>query len=143
MKTIYLVANGDLRLAANQNCEPAQAEMEKKIVAAVEKLGEKIERAHPYDPQKKHGFIDSQKYGIDVFNKLPPKAPLIVAEAVWQYSHHILAGLFMHDGPILTIANWSGQWPGLVGLLNLNASLTNNVSSIDSVFDCCLSSPRF
>src|SRR5205085_5533373 len=25
---------------------------------------------------------------------------------------------------ILTVANWSGQWPGLVGMLNLNASLT-------------------
>jgi len=124
MKTIYLVANGDLRLAANQNCEPAQTEMEKKIVAAVEKLGGKIERAHAYNPEKKHGFIDSQKYGIAVFNQIPAKAPLIVAEAVWQYSHHILPGLFMHKGPILTMANWSGQWPGLVGLLNLNASLT-------------------
>ena len=28
-----------------------------------------------------------------------------------------------HGGPILTVANWSGQWPGLVGLLNLNGSL--------------------
>jgi hypothetical protein len=124
MKTIYLVANGDLRLAANQNCEPAQAEMEKKIVAAVEKLGGKVQRAHPFDPEKKHGFIDCQKYGIEVFSTIPKKAPLIVAEAVWQYSHHILSGLFTHRGPILTIANWSGQWPGLVGLLNLNASLT-------------------
>jgi L-fucose isomerase-like protein len=124
MKTIYLVANGDLRLAANQNCEAAQAEMEKKIVAGVEKPGGKVQRAHAYNPEKKHGFIDSQKYGIEVFNSIPKKAPLIVAEAVWQYSHHILPGLFTHEGPILTIANWSGQWPGLVGLLNLNASLT-------------------
>jgi hypothetical protein len=43
---------------------------------------------------------------------------------VWQYSHHVLAGLTTHRGPILTVANWSGTWPGLVGLLNLNASLT-------------------
>jgi len=43
---------------------------------------------------------------------------------VWQYSHHVLAGLRSHQGPILTVANWSGQWPGLVGLLNLNGSLT-------------------
>jgi hypothetical protein len=42
MKKIYLVASGDLRLAANQNCEAAQAEMEKKIVAAVESLGGKV-----------------------------------------------------------------------------------------------------
>src|SRR5207249_3836472 len=37
---------------------------------------------------------------------------------------HVLAGLTTHRGPILTVANWSGTWPGLVGLLNLNASLT-------------------
>ena len=28
-----------------------------------------------------------------------------------------------HRGPILTVANWSGQWPGLVGMLNLNGCL--------------------
>jgi len=43
---------------------------------------------------------------------------------VWQYSHHLLAGLMSHRGPILTVANWSGTWPGLVGMLNLNGSLT-------------------
>ena len=42
-------------------------------------------------------------------------APLVVAEAVWQYSHHVLPGLRRHRGPILTVANWSGEWPGLVG----------------------------
>src|SRR4030095_3102786 len=39
-------------------------------------------------------------------------------------SHHVLAGLSTHRGPILTVANWSGTWPGLVGMLNLNGSLT-------------------
>ena len=47
-----------------------------------------------------------------------------MVEAVWQYSHHLLHGLYTHQGPILTVANWSGEWPGLVGMLNLNASLT-------------------
>ncbi len=81
-------------------------------------------RAHPFDKQKQHGFIDSQKMGIEVFRKLDPNAPVIVAECVWQYSHHVLAGLTTHRGPILTVANWSGTWPGLVGMLNLNGSLT-------------------
>ena len=49
---------------------------------------------------------------------------MIVAEAVWQYSYHVLAGLRDQRGPILTVANWAGQWPGLVGLLNLNGCLT-------------------
>lgn len=124
MKTIYLVASGDLRLAANQNCEAAQAEMERHLGAAVTQAGGVILRAHPYIASKEHGFIDSQAYGIKVFQLIPPKAPVIVAEAVWQYSHHVLAGLISHKGPILTVANWSGTWPGLVGLLNLNASLT-------------------
>src|SRR4028119_2134700 len=104
-ETIYLVASGDLRLAANQKCEAAQAAMEKKVVAAVEKLGGQIKRAHDYDPIKKHSFIDSQKRGMEVFRSIPPDAPLIVAEAVWQYSHHVLSGLFTHRGPILTVAN--------------------------------------
>jgi hypothetical protein len=62
--------------------------------------------------------------GMEVFRGLDPAAPLIVAESVWQYSHHVLAGLFTHRGSILTVANWSGAWPGLVGMLNLNGSMT-------------------
>jgi hypothetical protein len=61
--------------------------------------------------------------GMDVFTNIHPEAPLVVAEAVWQYSNHVLAGLLSHRGPILTVANWSGQWPGLVGMLNLNGCL--------------------
>src|SRR5665811_455962 len=62
--------------------------------------------------------------GLEVFKSIPTDAPLIVAEAVWQYSHHILAGLRTHGGDILTLANFAGDWPGLVGLLGLNAGLT-------------------
>jgi hypothetical protein len=123
-RPIQLVASGDLRLAANQTCWAAQQAMETALVAEIERLGGTINRAHPFDPAKNHGFIDSQKMGMEVFRTIDPAAPLIVAEAVWQYSHHVLAGLTSHQGPILTAANWSGQWPGLVGLLNLNASLT-------------------
>lgn len=124
MKTIYLVASGDLRASANQKCQAAQAALEKDLTAAIQKEGHTVKRAHPYDEAKQHGFIDSQKYGMEVFRNIPADAPLIVAEAVWQYSHHLLAGLTTHRGPILTVANWSGTWPGLVGMLNLNGSLT-------------------
>ncbi|MDI1336320.1 MAG: fucose isomerase [Lacunisphaera sp.] len=123
-KAVLLVANGDLRLAANQTCWPAQAAMEKQLAVAVAAQGHRLVRAHPYKPKVKHGFIASQQEGLAVFASLDPDAPLIVAEAVWQYSHHLLAGLMSHRGPILTVANWSGTWPGLVGMLNLNGSLT-------------------
>ncbi len=120
---IYLVASGDLRLSANQVCWAAQAEVEAAVIKAIEVNGESVIRAHAFDVSKQHGFIDSQKMGMEVFREIPSHAPVIVVEAVWQYSHHVLAGLTTHSGPILTVANWSGQWPGLVGLLNLNASL--------------------
>ena len=121
---VLLVANGDLRQTANQACWPAQMAVEKKLAQAVAQLGGRLVRAHPYKPKVKHGFISSQKEGLALFAELEPTAPLIIAEAVWQYSHHLLGGLLTHRGPILTVANWSGQWPGLVGMLNLNGSLT-------------------
>jgi len=122
---IYLVVSGDSRLAANQTCWDAQDKLEQALSKALQSLGHTIKRAHEYNTTKKHGFIDSQRMGMKVFASLPSdNVPLIVAEAVWQYSHHVLAGLTTHKGPILTVANWSGQWPGLVGMLNLNGSLT-------------------
>lgn len=122
-KEIWLVASGDLRLSANQLCWKAQEAMEEQLAAAIGRQGWHLRRAHAYDSVKQHGFIDSQRMGIEVFKSIPPDAPLIVAESVWQYTHHVLAGLITHRGPILTVANWSGQWPGLVGMLNLNGSL--------------------
>jgi hypothetical protein len=74
--------------------------------------GYELVRAHPYKDADKHGFIGSQKEGMCVFAGIDPKARLIVAEAVWQYSHHVLHGLTSHRGDICTVANWSGQWPG-------------------------------
>src|SRR5579884_3652762 len=121
---VILVASGDLRLSANRKCWPAQERAEAAVTRAVEALGGQVKRGHAFDPAKGHGFIDSQKYGMEVFRNVPPDAPLVVVEAVWQYSHHVLHGLYTHRGPILTIANWSGEWPGLVGMLNLNGSLT-------------------
>src|SRR5690606_23489234 len=123
-KKVWLVASGDLRLAANQLGWQAQAEMEAMLGDTLAKLGWEVVRAHAYDAQKQHGFIDSQRMGIEIFKTIPRRAPLIVAESVWQYTHQVLAGLTTHEGPILTLANWNGQWPGLVGMLNLNGSLT-------------------
>ena len=120
---VVLIASGDLRESANQVCWTAQSKMEAGVVAALEAEGVKVRRGHPFDAERGHGFISSQRMGMDVFMGIHPEAPLVVAEAVWQYSHNVLAGLQSHRGPILTVANWSGEWPGLVGMLNLNASL--------------------
>jgi hypothetical protein len=143
MSIVYLVASGDLRPSANQMCWPAQRAMEEGLTAAVASFGFAVRRAHPFDPKKKHGFIDSQRYGMDVFKTIPTGAPVIVAEAVWQYSHHVLPGLCHHRGPILTVANWSGQWPGLVGVLNLNASLSKAGVRYDTLWSETFRDPYF
>ncbi|MEV1131921.1 fucose isomerase [Agromyces sp. NPDC049794] len=123
-KTAYLIASGDLRESANTAGWATQAAMEADITAAFEELGWRVVRANAVDEATGHGFISSQRMGIEVFKSIPVDAPLIVAEAVWQYSHHVLIGLRTHHGPILTVANFAGDWPGLVGLLGLNAGLT-------------------
>jgi len=131
---ILLIASGDLRLSANQVCWPAQRDMEQKLTAAFAQKGFKLVRAHAYDEKLKHGFISSQRQGMDVFMKIHPQARLVFATAAWQYSHHVLPGLRSHQGPILTVANWSGQWPGLVGLLNLNGSLVKAGKPFSSIW---------
>jgi hypothetical protein len=141
--SVYLVASGDLRLSANQKCWPAQESIERQITSALTRLGYLVKRAHPFQADKGHGFIDSQRYGIDIFGRIPADSPVIVAEAVWQYSHHVLAGLYHHRGPILTLANWSGQWPGLVGMLNLNGSMTKAGISYDTLWSSDFSDEYF
>jgi hypothetical protein len=121
--TAYLIASGDLRPTANIAGWPTQVAMEAAVTAVFAELGWTVRRAHAFDADAGHGFISSQRMGLEVFKTIPVDAPLIVAEAVWQYSHHVLAGLRTHRGPILTVANFAGDWPGLVGLLGLNAGM--------------------
>lgn len=133
-KTAYLIASGDLRESANVAGWATQVELERIVADAFAANGWKIVRANEVDPVTGHGFISSQRMGLDTFATIPPQAPLVVAEAVWQYSHHVLAGLRTHRGPILTVANFSGEWPGLVGLLGLNAGMTKMGTSYSTIW---------
>lgn len=132
--TAYLIASGDLRESANTAGWATQVQLEEAICDVFADHGWTVVRAHPKNPQTGHGFISSQRMGLDVFRNIPTDAPLIVAEAVWQYSHHVLAGLRSHRGPILTAANFAGDWPGLVGLLGLNAGLTKMGKAYSTVW---------
>ena len=131
---VVLVTSGDLRLSANQECWAAQAELESQVAAVFSSEGIEVVRAFPFNELEQHGFISSQRMGMDVFEAIHPAARLIFVTAAWQYTHHVLPGLRSHRGPILTIANWSGQWPGLVGLLNLNGSLTKAGVKFSSIW---------
>ncbi len=125
-RTAVLISSGDLRESANAVCWPAQQELEAEAVEAFAALGWQLVRHGAQGIENgtsPHGFINSQRHGRDVFAQIHPDTPIVVAEAVWQYSHHVLIGLLRHRGPILILSNWSGQWPGLVGALNLRGSL--------------------
>jgi hypothetical protein len=118
-----LITSGDLRQSANKVCWPLQEELERDLTRCFAEQGVTLRRAFPVDASLGHGFISSQRMGMDVFANIDPDAKLVFATAAWQYTHHVLPGMRFHRGPILTVANWSGRWPGLVGLLNLNGSL--------------------
>jgi hypothetical protein len=138
-----LIASGDLREEANRVCWPAQQAMEQALAKAFAAAGWKLDRGHAPSKSRGHGFIASAKEGLDVFSQIDPDLPLVVAEAVWQYSNHVLPGLTTHSGPILTVANWSGQWPGLVGMLNLNGSLTKAGVRYSTLWADDFASPSF
>jgi hypothetical protein len=138
-----LIASGDLREEANRVCWPAQQKLESDLTKAFAATGWTLTRGHAASRSRGHGFIASAREGLDVFATIDPETPLVVAEAVWQYSNHVLPGLTTHSGPILTVANWSGQWPGLVGMLNLNGSLTKAGVAYHTLWADDFASPTF
>jgi hypothetical protein len=138
-----LIASGDLREEANRVCWPAQQALESDLTKAFAAAGWTLTRGHAASRSRGHGFIASAREGLDVFATIDPETPLVVAEAVWQYSNHVLPGLTTHSGPILTVANWSGQWPGLVGMLNLNGSLTKAGVAYQTLWADDFASPSF
>ena len=123
MTEAVLVTSGDLRESANLACWPAQRELETRLTQCFADQGVTLRRGFPVSKTTGHGFNSSQRMGMDIFARIDPEANLVFATAAWQYTHHVLPGMRSHRGPMLTVANWSGQWPGLVGLLNLNGSL--------------------
>ncbi|MEM6583523.1 MAG: signal transduction protein [Pseudomonadota bacterium] len=120
-----MINNGDLRLSANRQCWPVQRDYEDRLTHVMQdRYGIGLVKANRFHDADEHGFVACQAEGNNTFSSIDPDAPLIVLLTVWQYSHHIAAGLVHHRGPILLLANFAGTWPGLVGMLNLAGSLT-------------------
>jgi hypothetical protein len=49
--------------------------MEADLTAALAKMGWTVIRGNPVDPVTKHGFISSQRMGMEVFKKNPEDTP--------------------------------------------------------------------
>ena len=125
-KEAVMIANGDERRSANVNTWKGQVALEKQLAEAFEKEGWKLVRAHEYNPQMGHGFIENQAIGDEIFDRIPKDAMLVVATAVWQYSNQIAYRLWEHRGSILIASNFDGSAPGLVGAAGLEACLTKH-----------------
>ncbi len=108
-KKVLMAASGDLRQSANEVCWPAQEAMEKQVTKALAALDVDVERAHPYDPKLKHGFIASQKEGIDVFSHARFQPAPHRGRGRLAILAPCAAGPDHPSGPILTVANWSGS----------------------------------
>lgn len=104
---------GDYRKKPNELALPhitgATAQLEK----ALAKLGRASYRVDGY-LTKPHEAIE--KLG-------PIEDPMIGVYVHWVYGPHTTDGVVGKDNPLLLASNFSGTWPGLVGLLNTGACL--------------------
>ena len=119
----YLIASGDIGQSANLTCWPTECFLRERLTAEFGQAGCRLLPAHPPEPELGDAFLYNCAVGDGVFQWIPADAPVVVAEAVWHCGRDIVDGLLKHRGPILTLGNWSGEWPGLLGTLNLNGSL--------------------
>jgi hypothetical protein len=143
LNEVFLIASGDMGQSANQTCWPAECSLQARLRDVFQEEGFTLRLAHPFEPGQGDGFLYNQHLGNDVFAWIPEDAPVVVAEAVWHCSNDIFEGLASHKGPILTLANWSGEWPGLLGTLNLNGSLHKAGTPFSTLASADFEDPQF
>lgn len=121
-KKIALFWPGDARAKPNELALPNAREATAQMWKALEKLGrrpylvgaegregsEKTFLAKPHEAIERLGPIDDPMIGVCVH---------------WFYAPHTCDGVVGKTNPLLLASNFSGKWPGLVGLLNTGASL--------------------
>jgi L-fucose isomerase-like protein len=110
---IALFWPGDARHKPNELAQPNVEEATQALERALKKLG----RA----PYRVEGFLSKPHEAIE---KLGPIGDPMIAVCVhWFYGPHTTDGVVGKDNPLLLASNFSGRWPGLVGLLNTGACL--------------------
>jgi L-fucose isomerase-like protein len=104
---------GDYRLRPNEQALPHVIAATEQLERALAKLGRSTYRVpgfltRPHEAIEKLGPIDDPMVGVCVH---------------WFYGPHTTDGVVGKDNPLLLASNFSGTWPGLVGLLNTGACL--------------------
>jgi L-fucose isomerase-like protein len=104
---------GDYRSRPNELALPSMTQATEQLERALKKLGRPTYRVE--------GFLTRPHEAIEKLG--PIDDPLIGVFVHWAYAPHTTDGVVGKDNPLLLASNFSGQWPGLVGLLNTGASL--------------------
>lgn len=104
---------GDYRTKPNEWALPHITKATLQLEKALKKLGRSSYRIKGY-LTKPHEAIE--KLG-------PVNDPLVGVFVHWVYGPHTTDGVVGKDSPLLLASNFSGIWPGLVGLLNTSACL--------------------
>jgi len=112
-RRIALFWPGDGRDIPNQLALPSITEATRQMTAALRKLGR--------DPYVVEGFLTKPHHAIEKLG--PIDDPMIGICVHWFYGPHTTEGVVGKENPLLLASNFSGQWPGLVGLLNTGACL--------------------
>ncbi len=104
---------GDYRDKPNELARPRVTEATEQLEKALARLGRSSYRvegflSRPHDAIEKLGPIDDPLIGVCVH---------------WFYGPHTTDGVVGKNNPLLLASNFSGTWPGLVGLLNTGACL--------------------
>jgi len=104
---------GDYRTTPNELAFPAIIEATGQLEQSLKKLG--------YSSYRVDGFLTRPH---ETIKKLGPiNDPMIGVCVHWFYGPHTTDGVVGKENPLLLASNFSGQWPGLVGLLNTGACL--------------------
>jgi len=110
---IALFWPGDAREKPNELALPNMREATEQLERALKKLGR--------SPYLVEGFLSKPHHAIEKLG--PVQDPMIGVCVHWFYGPHTTDGVVGKDNPLLLASNFSGRWPGLVGLLNTGACL--------------------
>jgi L-fucose isomerase-like protein len=110
---IALFWPGDGREVPNHQALPSITEATVQMEDALKRLGR--------EPYRVEGFLTKPHEAIEKLG--PVQDPMVGICVHWFYGPHTTEGVVGKDNPLLLASNFSGQWPGLVGLLNTGACL--------------------
>ena len=112
-KKVAIFWPGDYRSKPNEWALPTSHLATEQLTGALRKLGQ--------TPYLVEGYLTKPHEAIQKLG--PIDDPMIGLYVHWAYAPHTVDGTVGKDNPLLLASNFSGQWPGLVALLNTAASL--------------------